>query len=103
MMDQLHVIASSSAWMQTLGRLHVVIVHFPIALLLVGAMIEMAQMIRRKTGPTKVGSACVVLGAVSAGIAAWFGYIHRGFSNFGKDSLTTANWHEWLGIASACV
>ena len=38
----------SPAWLQTLGRFHVAIVHFPIALLLVAGMVEAWRALRRK-------------------------------------------------------
>jgi uncharacterized membrane protein len=54
--------ATNSAYAQTLGRLHVVIVHFPIALLLVAGVIELYRTLRGKRGLSPTAAVCLGLG-----------------------------------------
>src|SRR5689334_21791150 len=81
-------------WLETFGRLHVAVVHLPVALLLVAAILELWHLIRRS--PTRSPSArtCLVIGAASAVIATATGWIHRGSTPNG-DTLVR---HQWLGV-----
>ncbi len=97
------IAVESTAWLQALGRFHVVIVHFPIALLLVAALVETWRMVRRAPGPSPTAIACLWLGAISAIVAALFGWFHSEFAQFSGEQLTTERFHQWFGIAAAAL
>ena len=79
------------------------IVHFPIALLIVGGAIEGLRALRRKPGVSSAGVICITLGALSAAVACAVGWIHRGFSTFGAESRSILTLHQWFGITTASV
>ena len=58
-----------------LGRLHPVLVHFPIALIIAGVLFECVAILvkRDRSRPSAAGLACVIVGALGAGVAAWAG------------------------------
>jgi mono/diheme cytochrome c family protein len=82
-----------------LGRLHVVFVHFPIALLLVAALVEAWRIVRRTPGASPTAVVCLAIGAASAVLAAVMGWYHKQ-SLPDSRSLTA---HQWLGMATAAV
>src|SRR5688572_4188479 len=86
------------AWMQTLGRFHVAVVHFPIALLLVAGVVELWRSLRRNRQPSPTAVACLVIGGVTAVISSALGWIHKDFTSQRGTALTL---HLWLGIAAA--
>jgi mono/diheme cytochrome c family protein/uncharacterized membrane protein len=92
-----------TAWIEALGRFHVVIVHFPIALLLVAGFAELWRTIRRAPTASPTAITCLWLGGLSAIVAAVFGWFH--LSEFGADAepTRTQQFHQWLGIAAAAL
>src|SRR3954465_6787626 len=87
---------SSSAWLQTWGRFHVAIVHFPIALLLLAGVIELWRSARRSKSPSPTAIACLCIGAVTAILSAWAGWVHKGFGSFDGDHAKDLFIHQWL-------
>ncbi len=93
----------AEAWLHLLGRLHVVAVHFPIALVIVGALIEVFRLPRRKEEaprkwrPSGGALACVVIGALMGGVVAWAGWVYAAEIGAGKE----VDLHRWLGIGAA--
>ena len=105
-------------WLWTfLGRLHPLVVHFPIALLLCAAGAEgLARLAPRARwastlagagssepsprGPGDVVLFCLVVGAAGAGLAAALGWIHAGSQSFSGRSLELLDWHRAAGIAT---
>lgn len=88
--------ASSSG--SVLTRLHPATVHFPIALLIVAALVEMLAVARSSTMLAHAANVMTVAGAAGAVVAALFGWIHTGIW-FGGDS--TMHWHRWTGTGLA--
>ncbi|MHC4378099.1 MAG: DUF2231 domain-containing protein, partial [Planctomycetota bacterium] len=86
------------AWLQLLGRLHPVLVHFPIALLLVAFLFELFGL--RKAGG---GSSLTLLGlgAVSAAVAATAGWLWADFEPPSARDAEALDWHRWVGVATA--
>jgi mono/diheme cytochrome c family protein/uncharacterized membrane protein len=94
-------LAAASPWLQTLGRFHVAIVHFPIALLLVAGLIELWRTAGKWRQPSPTAIACVVAGGLAALLSSALGWIHKDFTGFGAESATTLAVHQWVGLASA--
>src|SRR5262249_52894563 len=83
------------------GRTHPILVHFPIALLITGALVELWRAIRRHPGVSPTGFTCVVLGGLAAAAAAGAGWLSADFDRTGPDS-TTLTIHRWIGVSVAC-
>ncbi|RKY18819.1 MAG: hypothetical protein DRQ55_12285 [Planctomycetota bacterium] len=88
-------------WEFFVGRLHPMLVHFPVALLMLALLLELWGL--RKRGPVPSSSAlpCLVfgaLGAVAAGLSGWLLHEH---DDPGRGVADLLQWHEWLGIAVA--
>ena len=80
-----------------LGMWHPAVIHFPIALVLTVAFLELAAVVRRKpiyAASTKLLLAVAVAGAI---IAAPLGWLNAGMPD-AQDSLTLTV-HRWLGTA----
>jgi uncharacterized membrane protein len=78
------------------GRFHVVVVHFPIALLIAAAVGELGLMWRRVLVPQPLVRFCVLLGAAGAVSAAGLGWLHA-FGGAGADLPQVLFLHRWLG------
>lgn len=84
-----------------MGNMHPAIVHFPIALVTVAAVLETLQIVRRKPGLSAATPACLVLGGLSAIAAAVFGWLSAG-TPVGESPAST-ELHRWVGIGGAVV
>ncbi len=98
-----YILSFNEAWLQTLGRLHVVVVHFPLTLLLLAGVVEGWRAIRRKPTASKFAVICLVLGVISAAAAVAMGWIHKGFEHYSGEAETALLWHQWMGIATLVV
>jgi len=85
-----------------LGKYHVVIVHFPIALLIAAALGELWFLWRRMPGPAPAVRFCVLLGAAGAIPATALGWLLAAFGGYGSGSAQVLALHRWLGTG-ACV
>lgn len=90
------------SWLPRLsGRGHVVLVHFPIALLIVAAACEFWNALRRRTDPSRSGLTCLVLGALGAGVSAATGWINADLEGARTSVAETLSLHRWVGVAAA--
>lgn len=86
------------AW---LGRLHIPLVHFPIALLAAAAMGELIAALRGRRSPDPAVRFCVALGSAAAVATACLGWLHADIGGFGKASQGILDWHRYLGTIAA--
>lgn len=84
-----------------LGRFHVVVVHFPIALLLVAALAEAWGMWRGHAHKSHIVRFCIPVGAVGAIVAAILGWTRAGFSIYSTDRTILLLLHRWIGTGAA--
>lgn len=86
-----------------LGRMHPVLVHFPIALLIAGVLFECVSIVLRRDRdkPSPAALACVVVGALGAAIAAWAGWLNADIEPHGSGVSDLMETHRWLGIVAA--
>jgi uncharacterized membrane protein len=85
--------------MALIGRLHPMLVHFPIGLVLIAAVAEVVAMMTDLRKWRTVAVANVRAGAVftlGAAIAGW-----RLASSPGIDATSSLEWHRWLGTIAA--
>jgi uncharacterized membrane protein/mono/diheme cytochrome c family protein len=91
-----------------LGRLHPVIVHFPIALIMVAALGEGAGFVARRRGWTDRASGltvtargALIVGSLGAVAAALVGWIAGAQSHFTGEPAAYLMLHRWLGTSVA--
>lgn len=101
--DLLLGVADSSVLPQWIGRTHVVMVHFPIALLFVAGVAELWRGLRGAREPSKFSIACVGIGTLAAAWAVAAGLAHANFVEVSGDAADTLAWHRGLGLASVAV
>jgi mono/diheme cytochrome c family protein len=86
--------------LQLLGKLHVLVIHFPIALLAAAAIGESWWMWKRYPGMSPFVRFCVLLGGAGAIVAAVLGWIHASYGGFGNSGQAMML-HRWLGTTAA--
>src|SRR5258707_13257044 len=85
--------------MALMGRLHPLLVHFPIALILIAAVAELVAMATRMPEWRAVAVANVRAGAAFAIVAAVAGWL-LGSSRLVEPSAGV-EWHPWVGLSPA--
>ncbi|MHC5114246.1 MAG: DUF2231 domain-containing protein [Planctomycetota bacterium] len=88
---------------RALGRLHPIVVHFPIALLIMAGATEFITALFSNRRRSNVAATCLVTGAVAAVAAAWFGWLFAANEPPGDSVATTLALHRWIGIAAAAI
>lgn len=84
--------------MALIGRLHPLIVHFPIALVIIAAVAESGASLTRDWRWRLVAYANVraaAIFAIAAAFAGWRLAVAPG------DSTAVVEWHRWLGVCAA--
>lgn len=84
-----------------LGRLHVVVIHFPIAFLLLGALVEVVGLAREQLRNEGVIRLLTAVGALSAVAAVLIGLLHGSASDYSGTLSWVFWWHRALGISVA--
>ncbi len=82
---------------QFLGRLHPLVVHFPVSLLCVALLLELAGWRRKSTELRSGITALVWIGAISSVISVALGLLLANQEEYGGDTVTI---HQWTGIAT---
>ena len=91
--------AGNERFLRFLGRLHPLVVHFPIALGVSAAFVELINIFRRKSTASPFAFTATGIAAVFAVLAATFGWLNADFEGAGPK--TTLFLHRWLGVISA--
>ncbi len=82
------------------GRLHPMLVHFPIALLVVAALLEMLRRKGREK-PARGAYACLAIAAAAGLLAALTGWLNAALEPHGRSLASTLTNHRWLGVGTA--
>jgi mono/diheme cytochrome c family protein len=85
-----------------LGKFHVPVIHFPIALFLTAAALELWCLWRRIRAPWPPVRLCVQLGAAGSAVAVALGWLHADFGGYGAGSPAVLGLHRWLGTLGSC-
>jgi uncharacterized membrane protein len=84
-------------WMQSLGRLHPLVLHFPIvALMLYGGWVLLVEKENSTRWNADLADTLLLIGTLTAAIAAFSGFILSKEEGYETDALY---WHKWLGVA----
>ena len=89
------------AWLNLLGRLHPLMVHFPLALVIVAALVELWRAMRRHDGPAPFAVTSVWFAAVGGVGAACSGWANAAFD--GDSTSVDLFIHRWGGVAVAAL
>jgi len=89
------------AWMNFLGRLHPLMVHFPLALVIVAALVELWRAMRRHEGPSPFAVTSVWFAAVGGVGAACSGWANAAFG--GESTSVDLFLHRWGGVIVAAL
>jgi uncharacterized membrane protein len=85
------------------GRLHPLVLHFPIALIVLAAVVEAARLKWDRPALGQLVAFLLVVGALGAVTATATGWIFARES-YPRPSLRWAlQWHRWLGVATAVI
>ncbi len=90
-------------WWLFAGKLHPVVVHFPIALLLVAAALEFLRLRRGLPRPSQAAVLCLCIAAPTAALAAFLGWSDALTAGHTGTDAWVLSWHRWLGIPTACI
>ena len=89
---------TESFWLwQFLGRLHPLIVHFPVGLLCIALLLEAVGWFRKSTELRAGITAMVWIGAISSVVAAALGLVLVNQDDYGGNTVTL---HQWSGLAT---
>jgi uncharacterized membrane protein len=86
---------------QLFGRLHPLVLHFPVALLLLAAAVEAGRCFRADPRLGRLTVFLLALGTVGALLAAGTGWIFARESHPEPELRSTLLWHRWLGVVTA--
>lgn len=86
--------------LDALGRLHVPLVHFPIALLPMAAAAELVRAARRRPERSPTGFACLSAGALAAALAAGTGWLHADVDPPAASLAQELLLHRWFGVGA---
>jgi uncharacterized membrane protein len=85
-------------WWRFSGVFHPAVVHFPIALLTLAAIVESWSVFRRKRKPLHTTLVCLYFGAAAAVVATLLGWAN---ADANAQHGTTVAIHRWSGVAVA--
>ena len=96
-------VTAPSAWWRFFGRLHPLLVHFPIAMILAAAVVELVLCWRKSVRPNTIASFCLWVGATFAALAAWTGWEMADIEGIAGNPVKAdlLGWHRWTGIVLA--
>lgn len=92
---------TSPTWLITLGKLHVLAVHLPIALLPLAGILEGIGMFRKSSLLLFAARTNFVVGSFMAIIAASLGWIAADQSNYSGELAELLILHRWAGVTVA--
>lgn len=84
------------------GRTHPILVHFPIAMVLVAAMIETIRAIVRRPTPARTSINMLGIGVIAAAAAIGSGWLNGDYENHASQA-DTMELHRWIGIGGGVI
>jgi uncharacterized membrane protein/mono/diheme cytochrome c family protein len=90
------IISLVDRMLRWLGKFHLLLIHFPIALMLAAGVAEIASQCRRSREPSETALFCLTLASVAIVPTVAFGWFHAEAGN-GGGSPQLLTFHRWLG------
>ncbi len=94
---------SADSVLRFAGKFHPLIVHFPIALLLVAAGMEFLRRRSARVGASPGAGVCLRVGAAAAVVAAFLGWFDAFTAGHTGTDAGILWWHRWVGVVTAGV
>ncbi len=95
----LQTLEPESFWLwNLLGRLHPLMVHFPVTLLLIAAILELFTLKDFNSKLRPGITVMVIIGALAAGVSAFLGILLEAGGEYSEQTLQL---HKWAGILTA--
>lgn len=91
----------AGAVIRLLGRFHPLVIHFPIAFLLVAAAMEVVGMLWKRLFYPEAQYVCLTVGAAGALVAAPLGWADAASLRFGPEDTLALGLHRWLETSVA--
>lgn len=92
------LLLTMDAYWQVFGRFHPLLIHFPLALILVAACIEGTRYaIGRRDQPSPTAAICLWIGLVMGGLALWAGWV---LADYTGEEESVVSLHRWTGVAT---
>ncbi|MCO5238125.1 MAG: DUF1549 domain-containing protein [Chitinophagaceae bacterium] len=96
--NESNVVSEPSFWLWTfLGRLHPLMVHFPVGLLVVAWFLELLVWKRKSNDFGPALKWLLIIGTLTSVLSVVFGLLLINTEDYGSDTLTI---HQWTGIAT---
>jgi uncharacterized membrane protein len=89
--------------LQFLGRLHPLVLHFPVALLVLASAVEVVRCFRHDSRLGHLTVFLLAVGAAGAFAAAGSGWVFARESHPEPALRATLLWHRWLGLGTAAL
>jgi uncharacterized membrane protein len=84
-------------WMQAVGRMHPLVLHFPlVVLILYSIWVLLVEKPESTRWNVEIADSLLIIGALTAVVAAFSGFVLSKEDGYESDTLL---WHKWLGIA----
>ncbi|MEM7165761.1 MAG: c-type cytochrome domain-containing protein [Planctomycetota bacterium] len=90
-------------WLRFGGRLHVVLIHFPVALLLLAAPLALLGRLREDRFWERASVEAVAIGGAAACVAVGSGWANAHYEAHGGALADLVFWHRWCGVAAAAL
>ncbi|WP_149240964.1 FN3 associated domain-containing protein [Dyadobacter sp. 32] len=88
-------------WMQSLGRMHPLVLHFPlVVLMLYGFWVILIEKPGSVRWNNELAGILLLIGTFTAAVAAFSGFILSKEDGYEGDALF---WHKWLGVAISLI
>ena len=91
------------AWLQSVGRMHPMFLHFPIVILLLAMGMEFFRFktdLNAQRFYSEFTGALLLIGALSAAVTVIMGLL---LSNEASYTGSTVAWHKWMGLSIVCL
>jgi uncharacterized membrane protein len=92
------------AWLQVAGRMHPLLLHFPIVLLVIGAVWELFLhkkiATKEESVTTEIGNFLLLSAAFTAALSALMGLFLSQEEGYNAEAIA---WHKWTGLAVSLV